>query len=335
MNLSDHRSDARTTDLGSRHNLERRRPPGRGCIPDRGPDRKEVGFPVAEREPNARQFTLDDALGVDTTGFMDLTVPEYAYMFGFLQADGHLHQGTGQKGRLTAEVNVRDIDILRAFQKLTPYNSSISERIRSTNFAATHHSAIWTLCSLEARTRINELGLPYGRKSLTIAPPTSSFATRDYLRGLLDADGSVGLTGQGYPFVAFTTASIAIASYFCFAAGKINGAKRSLKRNARDAVFNILYIKEAAQALGAHLYYPGCLALERKRNAAETLAAWVRPADMRVAPDRRRWTAREDRVLLRLNDDAAAAKELERTEKSCYIRLWRLRTNKVPMPRDK
>jgi hypothetical protein len=290
---------------------------------------------MAEREPSAHQFTFDDALGGDTTSFMDLTVPAYAYMFGFLQADGHLHQGTGQKGRLTVEVNVRDIDVLRAFQKLTPYNSSIRERIRSTNFAASHHSAIWSLCSLEARTRINELGVPYGRKSLIIAPPSPGFAVPDYLRGLLDADGSVGITGQGFPFVSLTTASAAIASYFCFVAGKISGAERSLKRNTRDSVFNILYVNEAAQALGAHLYYPGCLALERKRAAVESLAAWVRPADMRIAPDRRRWTAREDRVLLRLNDEAASARELDRTEKSCYIRLWRLRTGKVPMPRDK
>ncbi|GGL00222.1 hypothetical protein [Streptomyces flaveus] len=51
---------------------------------------------MAEREPNAHQFTLDDALGVDTTGFMDLEDPNYAYMFGFLQADGHLSQQSRQ-----------------------------------------------------------------------------------------------------------------------------------------------------------------------------------------------------------------------------------------------
>ena len=45
---------------------------------------------MAEREPTGHEF-------------MDLTVPEYAYMFGFLQADGHLAKGTGQKGRLTVE----------------------------------------------------------------------------------------------------------------------------------------------------------------------------------------------------------------------------------------
>ncbi|MEV6942252.1 hypothetical protein AB0N07_09650 [Streptomyces sp. NPDC051172] len=66
---------------------------------------------------------------------MDLTVPEYAYMFGFLQADGHMHQGIGQKGRLTVELNIKDIDLLYRFKYLTPFNSSVTERTRSTNFA--------------------------------------------------------------------------------------------------------------------------------------------------------------------------------------------------------
>lgn len=267
--------------------------------------------------------------------FMDLTVPEYAYMFGFLQADGHLEQGVGQKGKLAVEINARDIDLLREFQKLTPYNSSITERTRSTNFADTHHSATWSLCSLEARTTINELGLPYGRKSKTIAPPRGEFSHGDYLRGVIDADGSVGYTSKGFPFISLTTASTAIGSYLCFQAGKVTGTERSLKRNARDDIYNILYMNESAQKLAAHLYYEDCLSLERKKTAADSLSSWVRPAGMKVAPERRRWAAYEDRVLLRLNSDTAAAQELGRTAKSCYIRLWRLRTGQVPMPAER
>ncbi|MDH6586444.1 hypothetical protein M2161_005550 [Streptomyces sp. SAI-133] len=276
---------------------------------------------MAECEPNAPQF-------------MDLTVPEYAYMFGFLQADGHLQQGAGQKGKLTVELSARDVDLLRKFQKLTPYYSSITERTRSTNFAEVHTSATWTLCSLEARTKLNQLGLPYGRKSRTITPPGFEFRARDYLRGIVDADGSVGYTGKGFPFVSLTTASTAVAAYLCFYAGKFTGSERSLKRNARDGIYNILYTNEKAQRFAAHLYYEGCLSLPRKQAAADSLAAWIRPCGMRVAPARRRWTASEDRVLLRLNNDAAAARELGRTEKSCYIRLWRLRTGQIPLPAD-
>ncbi|MFI1105435.1 hypothetical protein [Streptomyces melanogenes] len=264
--------------------------------------------------------------------FMDLEDPRYAYMFGFLQADGHLAQGAGQKGRLTVEIGHRDIGILEEFQRLTPYNSTIRERTRATNLSESHRSAIWTLCSLEARTTLIEAGLPYGRKSIRIKPPRVPFSRPDYLRGVIDADGSVGFTGQGFPFVSLTTASTAIGAYLCHYAKKVTGAERLIARNARDGIYNILYAKEAAQALGAHLYYPGCLSLERKRAAADSLGTWVRPPGMRAASTQHRWKEGEDRRLLELNDSTAAAEELGRTEKSCHLRLWRLRTGKVPMP---
>ncbi|MFG2949145.1 hypothetical protein [Streptomyces adustus] len=263
---------------------------------------------------------------------MDLTVPEYAYMFGFLQADGHLYQGSGQRGRLTVEINIRDIDLLYRFKHLTPYNSSVTERTRSTNFADSHQSAIWTLCSLAARTTLNQLGLPYGRKSSSIAPPLVSFSSRDYLRGLVDADGSVGYTGPGIPFVSLTTSSTAVGVHLCEYAQKATGAARTLKRNVRDGVYNIMYQKEAAQALAADLYYPGCLSLGRKQVKADSVASWIRPADMRITGPRRSWTAHEDRELLQSDDIAATAEKFGRSEKGCRLRLWRLRTARVSPP---
>ncbi|MDC2951473.1 LAGLIDADG family homing endonuclease [Streptomyces heilongjiangensis] len=263
---------------------------------------------------------------------MDLTLPEYAYMFGFLQADGHLAKGAGKKGRLTVEISAQDVELLHRFQRLTPFYSSITERSRSTNFSETHSSATWSLYSLEARTRLNELGLPYGRKSMTISPPHGEFVRPDYLRGILDADGSVGYTAKGFPFVSLTTASTAIGAYLCRYAREVTGAERTIKRNTRDGVYNVMYAMEAAQRLAAHLYYPGCLALQRKRIAADSLASWQRPAGMRVAYTKRTWTAREDRLLLELNSPKAAAEKLGRTAQSCNIRLWRLRSGQVPMP---
>lgn len=264
--------------------------------------------------------------------FMDLKDPSYAYMFGFLQADGHLAAGPGLKGCLTVEINARDIQILREFQTLTPYNTSITERTRSTNFSESHHSATWTLCALEARTMLNQLGLPYGKKSKKITPPRVSFSRRDYVRGVIDADGSVGFTGQGLPFVSLTTSSTAVGAYLCHYAKKITGAERRIKRNTRDGVYNILYTKEAAIQLAEHLYFPGCLALERKRSAAASLASWVRPAGMKVRPPRKPWTAEADRILLAAPTLAQAAAELGRSQSSCQVRRWRLVNGIEPSP---
>ncbi|MFD8288181.1 hypothetical protein ACFV2B_08100 [Streptomyces lavendulae] len=277
---------------------------------------------MADQDPSAR------------TRFMDLQDPRYAYMFGFLQADGHLSQQSRQRGRLTVELNVRDIDLLREFQRLTPYNSSVSERTRSTNFAESSHTATWAVCALEARTIVNELGIPYGRKSKAITPPRVEFSRRDYLRGIIDADGSLGYTGQGLPFVSLTTASTAIGAYLCHYVKKLTGAERTIKRNARDGVYNVIYTKEPSMELAAHLYYDGCLALERKKASAAALSTWLRPADMPKVSPRRRWTPAEDLKLLALGDPAAAAVELGRSESGCKQRLTRLRTGCGPWSRS-
>ncbi|MFI1368290.1 hypothetical protein [Streptomyces griseochromogenes] len=112
----------------------------------------------------------------------------------------------------------------------------------------------------------------------------------------------------------------------------MTGAERNVKRNTRDDIYNIFYSMELAQRLAADLYYPGCLSLERKRAAVNSLATWERPAGMRAAYTQRRWSTQEDRVLLQINNPAAAADELGRTVMSCGLRLWRLRTGQVPMP---
>ncbi|MFB6564635.1 hypothetical protein ACFCYH_38085 [Streptomyces sp. NPDC056400] len=104
-------------------------------------------------------------------------------------------------------------------------------------------------------------------------------------------------------------------------------ASRARRRSA--ASVGVKCSKEAAVELAAHLYYDDCLGLERKKAKAAELRGWVRPADMRVAPPRRRWTPKDDETLLRLNDPAAAGVALNRTEQSCSMRLWRLRTGKA------
>ncbi|MCI3932278.1 hypothetical protein [Streptomyces sp. AN091965] len=264
--------------------------------------------------------------------FMDLEVPEYAYMFGFLQMDGHLSSQSRDRGRLSVELSARDIEILRAFQRLTPYNSTIRQRTRATNFTASHTSATWSLHSLEARNRLTELGLPHGSKSTVIAPPSVAFSRRDYVRGVVDADGSVGRTSQGLPFVALTTASTAIATFFCDHARELTGAERTIKRNTRDGIYNILYVTETAQALVGDLYYRDCLALERKHASALSVVNWLRPEGSQPRPARIRWTRDEDRALLAAPTLAAAATELGYSQSACQVRRWKLRNGAVPLP---
>lgn len=205
---------------------------------------------------------------MSSASFLDLTLPEHAYLFGFLQGDGSLKEGTGRKGQLTVELSARDAGLLEEFQALVPFYSSIRTRTRDTNFADRYTSVIWTVCALEAREWLQSLGLPVGRKDQTITPPTIPFSASDYLRGLVDADGSVGITALGLPFLSLTTSSEAIRDFFLASCSRLPGQPRRVNRNQRDGVFNPMATRECAVNVASMLYYEHCLALARKVRAA-------------------------------------------------------------------
>ena len=261
---------------------------------------------------------------MNTDDFMKLTIPEYSYMLAFIQCDGHLASGAGKKGRLQVELTNGDAHILEGFQKLTPYNSSISRRTRDTNFKKNVTSVRWTLCSLEAREKLKAVGMLAGSKSTSIAPPTGEYCVIDYVRGLIDADGAVGITGNSYPFISFTTKSDALANYMSDFLHRVSGVKLNPKRNTRDDIYNITLTNEPAQEVIKMLYYTDCQTLERKRALAEAALQCVRPEGRRRVIGKRRWQAHEDEVV-RTNTIKDAARILERTTQSVNLRRWRLR----------
>ncbi|WP_104528934.1 hypothetical protein [Blastococcus saxobsidens] len=246
----------------------------------------------------------------------DLTRPDHAYFFGFAQTNGNHYSGTRRRGRLTIGVSQRDESVLHSSTTLFDAYSRVSYRERTTN-SGRHRSATWTVCDLGFREELVQLGLPSGRRSSTVAPPSAPFSVADYMRGLVDGDGSVGFTRAGRHFVGFVTAGQPLAEFFCGQALRVAGAYRTTNRNTRDDVYNLRVAGAPAAALAAWLYPDGCLALDRTRAAAAAVAGWTRPAEMRARPTcgARRWTESEDAdVWTGTIRDAAG--RLGRTEKA-------------------
>lgn len=254
-----------------------------------------------------------------------LTTPEHAYLFGFLQADGHLSKDTRNRGKARIELAVGDRAILRKFQALLPVPTSVTFRERDTNFKKGSRSAIWTLCDLDLRTTLNQLGLPYGSKSSLVAPPSTHFSEADYFRGIVDGDGSLGLTGAGFPFLSLTTKSQPLAQAFLDLILRITGKAKTTTPNTRDRIYTPCVFKEMAQEVSAFLYYPGCLCLTRKARRATQVASWTRPKAMtRVTWERRAWSSEEDALVSGMPVQEAV-KRLGRTERSVRVRASRLR----------
>src|SRR3990167_8103246 len=252
---------------------------------------------------------------------LDLNIPNHAYLFGFIQADGHLYAQTRQRGRLTVEISERDRPILEAFASMIPVKSFLTCRERITNFGPIT-TVIWRINDLAFRRELVALGLPYGKKSQKVGPPLV-YSAHDFFRGWLDADGSVGLTAKGRPFLSLVTSSEAIPTAYIAFVTKITGLKKVTSGNRRDGVFNIAMFCETAIKVISTVYYGGCLALPRKLLKVTDALAWSRPTSSPTYLGRQEWNEIEDQIVLS-NSVNDAMRLLTRTEKSVRIRRWRL-----------
>lgn len=262
---------------------------------------------------------------------LDLTKPEHAYFFGFVQGDGHLYlahvaaRKNDGRGRLAIEISERDADILKSFQKLFSFPTYISHRSRDTNFKKGYKSAVWGLHNQPLRLQIETLGMKAGRKSANIQPPQVPYSEDDYWRGMLDADGSVGEIGSGRPYISFVTVSGFMALSYLNYIRTLTGMIKTTSRNKRDGAYNILLFDENAQAVAKRLYYPGALAIKRKAKAGQKIQNWERSPDTPYVGIRNCWLPYEDNLLLRLGPKAATL-ELGRTINGTTIRYRRLKS---------
>lgn len=256
---------------------------------------------------------------------IDLTVPNMAYIFGFFQTDGHLSENTRNRGRLSLELNAEDRHILEDISKALHVRTTLKDRTRDTNFKDGYESTVLKLFDWDTREQLKALGLPVGKKSAIVTPPSVAFSERDYFRGLIDGDGSLGFTRTELPFVSFCTKSPSLCKALLDCIFKVTGQRKIVNPNARDKMYNITLFRESAQVFANYLYEGAELALNRKRAAAANIQRWVRPNDMpKVEFQRRFWTKEEDDIVLSFSIEEAA-KSLNRTVKSVTIRKHRLK----------
>jgi hypothetical protein len=248
---------------------------------------------------------VDDIRSTNMGNYINLLDPNHAYLIGFIYGDGSLTNGPKgrNKGKMEIEINIRDADILQKFQEIVPVYSSLKSRNRETRFSNRgkiykNETMIFTISDFVFRQELNQIGVPFGKKSLVIRPPRDKYSVPDFWRGFIDADGSLGLTKPGLPFISLVTASAPMAQEYLFMAWKVTRCYRSSSRNKRDNIFNILYMREPAQQIIRYLYYPGCLTLQRKMEMAIDALNWTRPEGMRKRVLGHKWREEEDDYIL-------------------------------------
>jgi hypothetical protein len=259
---------------------------------------------------------------------MDHISPEHlSYIVGFLQGDGNNYAQSRNRGRISAEISLRDIDILDKIEScMRDIYVGRSERKRDTNFRGEYESCKLSVFDEKARKYLSQY-IPVGNKSSRIRPPIKAqfFRKSAYIRGLYDADGSIGMTAQNRPFWSLCTSSEYVKDFvLCDIKDNLNFEKR-INRNKRDGVYNIVLYDEDAIEYTKLLYANATIFLDRKYNKYLELLGWVRSIP-KCKGKKKSWISYEDKLVL---DDSISLRDkmslLCRSRSSIVTRLWRLR----------
>lgn len=165
-----------------------------------------------------------------------------SYIYGLLVTDGSLSLNTQNRGKVTIELNIKDEDIIHKLYEHIP-GSKIKYRERKTNFTngQLYKSVIFANYLLEYRTSLINQGFPIENKTMNAAPPIVEYSEIDFWRGVIDGDGSLGITGVNErPYICLGTKSEYLKDAYLLFLNKHFGITKNLNRNKRDNIYNIM-----------------------------------------------------------------------------------------------
>lgn len=251
-----------------------------------------------------------------------MTIENKSYLFGLLTSDGNLYLQSRNRGKISFELKTSDEELLYKIQKVVE-NGTLSSRTRDTNFKKSYTSSVYSNSMQEFRQIFIDMGLPLKNKAETCGLPKTEYSQRDFWRGVLDGDGSIGIIADGSPFISLVTKSEDLKNAYCDLLLKKLGLRKSLNRNKRDNVYNIIIKNEYAVELAKYLYSENDeLFLERKFKKSMEMQEWKRLRPKRTP--QRRWTKEEEEIILNSSIEEAMQKT-GRTFKSIKSQKARLK----------
>ncbi|SRR5258708_7557773 len=213
--------------------------------------------------------------------------PIESYILGFIQTDGSFSGDSIQ-----IEISIKDIDILFKIKQNLNLNGNISTRIRDTNFKKNAESATLSINKSIFLDKIKCL-VPVGKKSQLIeAPKNISYSERDYWRGVIDGDGSLGIKkSNGNVFISLNTSSDKLYNdYISYLNKNINFIPK-VSRNKRDNTYNIVLLNINCISLVKLLYSNNDISLYRKQELANKIIIY----DLYSIPTS--FSKEEDRII--------------------------------------
>lgn len=241
-----------------------------------------------------------------------------SYLYGLVITDGNVYL-SGNKGRIAIELQRGDEGLLVALARHVP-SASVTRRKRDTNFKKGYESSTFAESNAWFRNRLFAQGMPQRDKSVIGAPPTCQYVESAFWRGVFDGNGSNGITATNTPFISLTTKSEPLKVCLCELLYKRFGIKKSVNRNKRDDIYNIMLTGEHAVAFMDYLYEGATIWLERKHEKYLLCKQWTPTPSLRP----RKWTVDDDLYVIS-HDIKTSMEHLGRTYNAVYQRIRRLK----------
>ena len=261
----------------------------------------------------------------------------FSYILGLAQTDGHLNERPRGRGTFSITLNEKDANIIEAISEHIDCNYTVSYFEQKSNFGVSSEYGEYKtkmvsirVCNKDFRKFINECGMPYGKKCKIIKPPLhlEYFSSKDYIRGILDGDGSLGFDKKGHPFLNLTIASVFVKDFYNQYISEITGRPLlRMKRRQKGGTYDMSVHKEDAVEIVKEIYYDGCMSINRKKEKAELIKLWVRPENMRKRFYQKAWTEEEDNYIM-THSVKESMKFLGRTKSSVDMRKARVKYGK-------
>lgn len=183
------------------------------------------------------------------------------YVIGFLMADGCVH-----KGSININISLQDRGVLDQVKGVMGYDGPIKDVM-----GGTYAPKMYVRLSIHSKKlcdKLHEFGVTE-RKSLTARASSTLELDKDFWRGVVDGDGSVGINNRGYPFLELA-GSLDLMTQF----------KNFCSYTASECKVNVVPFKSIyrVRTMGSHakcvidtMYENNAISLPRKSAMAERI----------------------------------------------------------------
>lgn len=191
--------------------------------------------------------------------------PDMAYILGFILADGCIVKGTyeGYSDSLKFGVNKRDVDVLEKIKRALDSKHKISEHGDSVHFCITNQRIVDDL---------KKLKIKYRKSLKENIPYVPHKYTKDFIRGIIDGDGSISFDKRNYPTLNLCGGAKTVnfvQKHFLSKFDIYSKIVKVRKNKRRRFIFYITYRANSAKTLIEYLYKDSNLYLQRKFELAQ------------------------------------------------------------------